>query len=448
MSPRVFPELVYGRRDGFEQGRWTVESGEARRGGASCNLSDRCLRVPQDDDVVARVVRAHELMHIRVSPHRREHVPDEGLPERALECAEEFRVNRLLSLLGFDTGLLCDGSEKLGARRLAESGNWPEAVSFFLAVIGTGAEPEFLRGLRAAQPSWGAALRALKKAVLGVVDGLPVEAVGDTHLSDDGVPRGFEDVTLPVARLAARTLAAAAPSDAEGLRSIRRSLEPGGRRAPSGVFAPLVWDNEMRYVSRPRRAAHRRHRPSTTGSVMRYPSRLLSDPLCRAFGHKSPSRGGVVVIDQSGSMDVTTEDLDRLLHVAPNSLIVGYSHRPGDFGTTANAWVLAAGGRVAERSRNGNVGNGVDGPVLHWAVRRARGSEPIVWVTDGQVTDSNDHPCHSLSVECARLVRRHRIHLVRRLDEVESALRGRRGPTASFGRVGRELRELRRVSAA
>ena len=121
MSPRVFPELVYGRRDGFEQGRWTVESGEARRGGASCNLSERCLRVPQDDDAVARVVRAHELMHIRVSPHRREHVPDEGLPERALECAEEFRVNRLLSLLGFDTGLLCDGSEKLGARRLAES---------------------------------------------------------------------------------------------------------------------------------------------------------------------------------------------------------------------------------------------------------------------------------------------------------------------------------------
>ena len=132
-----------------------------------------------------------------------------------------------------------------------------------------------------------------------------------------------------------------------------------------------------------------------------------------------------------------------MLRRAPEALIVGYSHRPGDSGNTPNVWVLARDGRVTNRVRSGNVGNGVDGPVLRWAIRHATSREPLVWVTDGQVTDSHDHPCHSLSLECARLVQRHRIRLVRSLSEVEMALRRRPPSAASFGRVGRLLQSPR-----
>ena len=149
------------------------------------------------------------------------------------------------------------------------------------------------------------------------------------------------------------------------------------------------------------------------------------------------------MIDQSGSMDVTVEELDGLLASAPEALIVGYSHRPGDTGGTPNVWVLAKAGLVASRARAGNVGNGVDGPVLRWVLRHARPSGAVIWVTDGQVTDSHDHPCHSLSLECARLVQRHQIRLVRGLSEVQATLRGRTSIGEGFGRVGRELRMLR-----
>jgi hypothetical protein len=441
---RIYPELVHGRLDGFEQGRWVVERGEARRGGASCDLSRRLLRVPDGADSTSRVVRAHELMHIRVSPHRSDHLPTQDIPARAVECAEEFRVNTLLGRLEFDLRLLRDGSEKRGAQRLAESGDWSEAVFFYLAVLGTGAESDFLRGLRTSHPTWASALRAVKKAVLALVEPLTTDDIGDTCLSATGVPRGVETVTIPVARLAARSMGSRPPEDADGLRVFRRSLEPGARRAPSGRFAQLVWDESLEYTARPRVRAHRRRRASAVGTVMRYPSRLLLDPLCRAFAQSAPARGGIVVIDQSGSMDVTTDDLHRLLRGAPESLIVGYSHRPGDGGATPNAWVLADAGRVANNPPTGNVGNGVDGLILRWAIRRAQGSETIVWVTDGQVTDSHDHPCHRLSVECAALVRRSRIVLVRTLDEIPAALRGRRSPAKSFGRVGRELQHLPR----
>lgn len=444
MTASVFPELVHGRLDGFAQGPWTIEPGTTSRGGASCNLTERVLRVPEGSDEVARVVRAHELMHIRISPFHRDHVPlDADISDRALECAEEFRVNHLLGLLGFDISLLRDGSERPAAQRLTAAGQWAEAVSFFLAVMGTGGESDYLRGIRANQPTWATALRAIKKKILSLVSGFDSADVGATVLNDQGIPQGFYDVSIPIARLVSRSMSAPGPADSYSLRTFRRSLEPGARRHPSGSFAPLVFDSSVTYVTRSRPGGYRRPRPATSGLAMRYPSRLLTDPLQRAFSYKAPVPGGVIVIDQSGSMDVTVEELDTLLRSAPDALIVGYSHRPGDSGRTPNVWILARHGRVATAARSGNVGNGVDGPVLRWAIHAARSREPVVWVTDGQVTDSNDHPCHNLSVECARLVHHHRIRMVRSLRDVKGALRGQRTLNDTFGRVGRELPGIR-----
>ena len=177
---------------------------------------------------------------------------------------------------------------------------------------------------------------------------------------------------------------------------------------------------------------------------MRYPSRLLTDPHRRAFSRSRRGVGGVVVIDQSGSMDVDATEIGRVLRSAPAATLVGYSHRPGDDGLIANAWILARDGRRAQSTPTGNVGNGVDGPVLSWAIRQRRSGDRVVWVTDGQVTDSNDHPDRFLSNSCARLVRRHGVVLVRTLADADEVLRGRpvKEPSTEFGRVGRELREL------
>jgi hypothetical protein len=130
----------------------------------------------------------------------------------------------------------------------------------------------------------------------------------------------------------------------------------------------------------------------------------------------------------------------------PDALVVGYSHRPGDHGVTPNVWVLADRGSVATRVPSGNVGNGVDGEVLAWALRRRRGTEAIVWVTDGQVTDSHDHPDERLTIQCAELVRRHRIRLVKELGGAGRALSSGRSTNRSewpqYGRLGRKLLEM------
>jgi hypothetical protein len=272
---------------------------------------------------------------------------------------------------------------------------------------------------------------------------LETSEIGSTLPNEENVPHGYAVTTVEIARIIDRASQAKAPHDPDSLRKFRRSLEPGGRRAASGHFADLLFDDSFEVHYRVRGSSPRRQGPSRSGTVMRYPSRLLSDDHMRAFATKRRRHGGVVVIDQSGSMDIGEKDLEALLRLAPDALIVGYSHRPGDFGTTANAWILAARGSVAFGARSGNVGNGVDGPILRWAVARAKGSGPVVWVTDGQVTDSNDHPDESLSEECALFVRKHRISMVRELSQAGAALACYKPFVPShFGRVGRKLVEL------
>lgn len=443
----VYPELVTGREDGFVTAPWTVKPGSTRRGEASCNLTERILEVPLGSDETSRVVRAHELMHARVSPHVIEHygVLDEMAP-RALECAEELRINTLIARLEFDATLLCDGSEKSGARRIAECGDWSEALCFLMAVLGTGGEKGFLAGIRQIEPSWMSGLRAVRKRALGLMDSLPSASLGATRLNEEQLPSGYANSTVVLARLLTQSMAARPPTTPEELRTFRRSLEPGGRRPPSGRFATLVFDEAVPMSPRPRGSGLRHSRASTSGPTMRYPSRLLTDEKRRAFARRVTVHGGIVIIDQSGSMDIDEASLSMVLRRAPDALVVGYSHRPGDIGRTPNVWILADRGSVATKILSGNIGNGVDGAVLEWALHRRKNSEPIVWVTDGQVTDSHDHPDERLTIACAQMVRRHRIRLVKELGSAGRALSsGRtlsRSQLSQFGRVGRKLLEM------
>ena len=456
MSHRpIFPELVTGRDDQFENSRWEVRAGWALRGHASCDFVQRVLEVPLGTTTTDRVIRAHELMHLRISPH--DVNPFAVHPEivpRAFECAEEFRVNELLRRLGFDVAALIDGSEMASALRLAHNGAWDEAVYFFAAIYGTGGEKEFLKGVRKAAPSWLKPLTILRRRLGALVAPLTNDEVGSTDRPLDAdsaqLPHGFERVSVTVARLLVSAAQSLVPETSEQLRQFRRSLEPGGRRAPTGQFATLIFDHCLTYDAVRSDLLARRSRPQVSGSAMRYPSRLLTDPQRRAFTRPQPARGGVVIVDQSGSMDLDPEELDHLLTATPGALVVGYSHRPGDQAGRANAWLIAREGQRARELPTGNVGNGVDGAVLRWAVRHRRRGDRVLWVTDGQVTDSNDHPSQALSRECALLVLAHRVRLVRTLGGAAQDFRSRGGaacePLEQFGRIGREIREIRFVT--
>jgi hypothetical protein len=181
--------------------------------------------------------------------------------------------------------------------------------------------------------------------------GQSARSLAATRLNDEGLPSGYAGSTLVLARTLTQTMEARVPLSADELRGFRRSLEAGGRRPPTGRFAALVFDETLEREALGTGGTVRRHRPSTTGSVLRYPGRLATDDHRRAFSKRVARRGGVVVVDQSGSMDLSADSLHSLLRRAPHALVVGYSHRPGDLGSSPNAWVLCDRGRTATTAR-------------------------------------------------------------------------------------------------
>lgn len=447
MRASVFLELAASREDFNDLANWRVVEGLAERGGASCDFAKRTLRVPLGIAETDRVVRIHELLHLRLSPPFGEDPVHHGVSARALECAEELRINWLLHRLAFNAELLRDGSEKTSGQRLGAAEMWSEVVYFYLAVLGTGGEKEFLAGVRRSQPNWPKALRALRKEVVALMERTPFASATATPL--DPSTSGFVQLTVPMARIADRVAGAQAPNDDESWRKLRRSLAPGGRRAPSGHFAELVIDTSLEYVDINGRVGSPTQRYDVVGTRVADPSREWRDLQQRVFRRRGHRPGGVVLVDQSGSMDIADGELDALLEAVPGVIVLGYSHRPGDMTGHPNGWVLAHAHQRVRHAPTGNVGNGVDGPALRWALEYCPVPQRLVWVTDGQVTDSNDHPNDALTEECAQLVRQHRIHLVRGLLEAAVVLRTSTRPSGNyleFGRIGRKLGAIRDVS--
>jgi hypothetical protein len=456
---RVLPHpevIVASRKDTPEQiPTWKVKSGSSNRGDAFTDFGSRTMRIPTETDETARLIRMHELIHSKVSPTQYEALGEisknSGIPERLLECAEEWRVNRIVGKMGYDTNLLLDGSEKESGKRIAKTGTpeaYNEALAFALAISGSPkALNALLSGIRSGgQPEWAKNIRNAMNAVKKTVKkdywfDRELSSTQTTNIYDIDVPVGFTK-SLDVANT---IMQYRLPVDVYGNSLSDVSTDEGGVEIPvgfgEGVFAPLVFDKTILLNRQVKGHLHRRKRSSTTGKRVLYPSRVLTDPQKRVFGSKVKSNGGVIVFDISGSMDLTDEDIELVLDNAPNAVVMAYSHKKGS--TRPNAWILASRGKrcgPVDKLNIGNIGNGVDGPALQWAVKTARRGEPIIWVCDGQVTDALDKGAtpemHEL---CHRLVDKHNIIQAYNVDHAVKILKNPKvtGKRKVFGRFGR-----------
>lgn len=129
----------------------------------------------------------------------------------------------------------------------------------------------------------------------------------------------------------------------------------------------------------------RRPRPTDMGAVPRYMHRLMCDQ--RVFGRRRKKKAfqGTVLIDCSGSMQLTEGQVDEMLRRWPAVTVATYNGE----GTKGDLWIVAAKGK---RARKGELhpphgGNVVDGPCLDWLSKQKM---PRVWISDGGVTGASD----------------------------------------------------------
>lgn len=246
---RPYPELI--DRDDERFGPWTITSCEPRRGSAGASVADRILAAPTGDEERCRVIRAHELMHVRISPGRdwAAWLARGEASEAALRAAEEFRVNWLCARAGFAIRRsLADGREQAVGVDLARTGSWRAAVLFAAVCAGTAAMEPFLVGIGTHRPEWVAALRSVEELLHERARTIDVAALTDTGVAA-GIglaPAGFavtETWAAALDALAAEPPPTAYPSAQPAAPS--EPLQPAARhRLPCGPPAPKLRPTE------------------------------------------------------------------------------------------------------------------------------------------------------------------------------------------------------------
>ena len=150
-----------------------------------------------------------------------------------------------------------------------------------------------------------------------------------------------------------------------------------------------------------------------TGRFPRFLNRLVTDPKKRIFSRKTRSLGAVVIIDCSGSMCLSQDDVEQLVESSAGASVLCYSGNSRNV-NAPNAWLVAKNGRQSRSLPRFPGGNVVDGPALMWAVTNLRRSSrsPIVWISDGWVTGQGDRSSADLRDEVERIKKKYRIKQV------------------------------------
>ena len=409
-TPNVFPESLPAARG---KG-WKVQShlpGDGRAGWT--DIKKRQMSVPLDATIASQNIRAHELGHASWTPARTPTSISKGagVSYEALQRAEDCRIGYGLidsGVTDYAVGTLTDGDiatlEAEGQRLLTEHG--PSVLTALAKrlshqVVSMAMTEDKDRILDLADRLGGATLRDL---VANVAD------VAESTLFPNGRYR-HECQVRRYRRGRGRRVSAVVP--------FRRALQlawildrlypPEGAPAPDGKppnpkpGQPLWGRLSIEEPSRSTVARLARirmvRRSCDEGTQLRRLDRLLVDG--KVFASKRHLVGGTVLIDGSGSMGWSREEILRCVEAAPAATVAVYSGH-ADKGVLR---IVAKDGRMVAPdlvTSPCGLGNIVDGPALDWLAKQA---EPRIWISDACVTgiDEVQHPLLVAEVQRTKL---------------------------------------------
>ena len=437
--------------------RWKIVGVQPQRGEPMTGVDSREMRVPMYDTEHSRTIRAHEMVHAKVSPTGKQFdkwVARGYATAGMMVRVEELRVNLLAQQAGFDTIThLSDGSEYLAGQRTAEGGDFRSAVADAIAFRACAGYAPYLNGIASKKPEWIEYLNSLAETAETYFRNLLANEYASPKLQDthtrlnlsgfgyvESVAKWLEEM---VGALTDNPTGEPQPqpkgkegegegekekdgfaeaserkvSETEGWNA-RGKIPKKGRDAmweELKVSTPALERNVMGAIGRKRVATN-------VGRSPRRMSRLLTDPERRIFDRTVKGAGGVVLMDTSGSMSLSHDEVMEMVLSAPSALVAQYSggsnHKP-------NLYVVANKGKCVRELPSPNGGNGVDAPAIRWAIsKRQRSNSPLIWITDGGVTGKGDAWGEDLVMECIALVKQHGIYTAETPEQAIAMLKG------------------------
>ncbi len=371
---------MYPLPESITPGKWQIVPHQG--GMIAVDLLEQKMYLPLKDDPSWACVRAHELAHVAFTPVKKR--LRAGIEPMVAQAVEDLRVNHLAVRAGIDYSA---GSP----RHILEG-----------AVIMTRGNVRELTGLMIAgfDKTDKARIHMLAEAQIKEDEDRPVydRAVELANLAEYYMRERQKRVlcalgsgcglaftwkrTLAVARWLTRETAK--PIEMPGETGKGPKCKPG--KGPYNGGLDSRWGDMAVETGTLKEPKHgKRVRTETEGAILRAPWRVTTDG--RVFrAQKRAPRAGTTLIDASGSMSITADQLETLVKVCPAGQIAVYTGH----GEQGFLRILARNGKVShDKADYADLGHGniVDGPAINWLNHQTK---PRVWVCDGIVTGKGD----------------------------------------------------------
>ena len=354
------PEAVSGGKP------WTVREA-AKSETPHVDLGTYAMAIPIDETPESAWIRLHEMAHARWTPvNSGKTAAAEGIEPLTANACEDARIHRKLRDAEFPIGRALTPDDMAKLAEIFDRGMMEplDSARLLMASIGTGDERGIAELISAIEG--GRAIVDVTRDVWRQAFGKRRPAFGKTIEAGKALEDWFKT-----------------PPDPEVLESMEDPLgrlpdyDTGKRGAGETVWGAMNVETPPRPLSLPARIRRRTRRALPEGSFPRNWHRLPVDGA--VFSRKAKRLpGGAVLIDQSGSMSLSAEDVLAIVSAAPAAIVATYA---GD-ARTGTLRVLAMNGK---RVNDADVhlemgGNTVDGPALEWI---GRFPGPRFWVSDG-----------------------------------------------------------------
>ncbi len=402
------PEAIDGRRWNVHRSPTTRLAGITRTRGAATDT----MIVPMGAFEQERLIRAHEMIHVSITPDDYEmRVRAADLPDPIVQLCEDARVHGQMRRLEFDPaameGIIHDNELK----QMAEKAHPAELAGIGAALFATGEAqrleaaianlPETVQEERMAIFTYGLHM-ANNWMHPGMQESLPpfdevldmaraiVELLGDPDDPPQDTPEGQEGLEQ-IPEITPWQMPQLAQKPIEKKKGPTND-DPHGENL---VWANMIIEEPPLPLTLPGKMRGKRRKvPEQRGRRLHRIGRLHHDG--RVFSHKPPLRGGgAVLIDTSGSMSLSNEEVIQLCATYPAGIIGAYCSDHGD--TVGTLRIIARRGRrvTDEMINPEGGGNGVDGPALDWLAKQPG---PRFWISDAGVSGGPEGLRYCLNV--------------------------------------------------
>lgn len=407
IKAKPFPEAIDGRP-------WNIQESPTPR---QAGVGEGKMLVPFGTDIRERAVRLHETMHVSITPALaiQEAAREHELPEDIMQNCEDARVHGHLRRLGFNeevralNGVISDFEiNQMGTRA-----ELIQIAALGAAMTGTG-EWERLQEAVKDDSEKNHALHVGRQLAKHMAHGPRDLPVFDQTIE---MCRKLVDLFGNPDKPEEKSVSDVLPAP-QVYRMVKEMIEEKGhledvkidRRPPNTndkphgngrkwmdmkiIEPPLIQSMPKSMREKPRKI------PEAYGRRLRRVGRLYHDGRVFSRKLKKPG-GGAVLIDVSGSMKLTTDDVFQLVQKFPGGVIATYCS--GSHGGIGWLTVVARNGKCCEERemKPRGSGNGIDGPALEWI---AKFPGPRYWISDAGVYGGADG-----LVYCTNVCMRHNI---------------------------------------